>query len=35
MVAVDSVWHACATRFVEAATGRSMAILPCGVVRVD
>lgn len=27
-------WYACATRFVEAATGRATALVPCGVVFV-
>lgn len=27
-------WYACATRFVEAATGRTKELWPCGVVRV-
>ena len=32
-VAAGEGWHACATRFVEAATGRTMGLLSCGVVR--
>ena len=27
-------WYACATRFVEASTGRATALVPCGIVFV-
>ena len=34
-VPARSGWWACATRFVEAATGRTTALVPCGTVFVD